>query len=58
MIDGTGMCGGCGVMIGDIMTGSATVMLAMGARRRAAKSSRVRGTSQALLTGRPSRGEG
>jgi glutamate synthase (NADPH/NADH) small chain len=38
MIDGTGMCGGCGVMIGDIMTGSATVMLAMGARRRAAES--------------------
>jgi|HubBroStandDraft_3_1064219.scaffolds.fasta_scaffold08937_4 hypothetical protein len=38
MIDGTGMCGGCRVMIGDIMTGSATVMLAMGARRRAAKS--------------------
>jgi hypothetical protein len=36
MIDGTGMCGGCGVMIGDIMTGSATVMLAMGAGRRAA----------------------
>jgi hypothetical protein len=24
MIDGTGMCGGCRVMIGDIMTGSAT----------------------------------
>jgi hypothetical protein len=28
MIDGTGMCGGCRVMIGDIMTGSATVILA------------------------------
>jgi NADPH-dependent glutamate synthase beta subunit-like oxidoreductase len=38
MIDGTGMCGGCRVMIGDIMTGSATVILAMGAGRRAAKS--------------------
>jgi len=38
MIDGTGMCEGCRVMIGDIMTGSATVMLAMGAGRRAAKS--------------------
>jgi len=36
MIDGTGMCGGCRVMIGDIMTGSATGMLAMGAGRRAA----------------------
>jgi hypothetical protein len=38
MIDGTGMCGGCRGMIGDIMTGSATVILAMGAGRRAAKS--------------------
>ena len=38
MIDGTGMCGGCRVMIGDIMTGSANVILAMGAGRRAAKS--------------------